>query len=188
MTTTDATSAHEHRRDPGSDRAGYWYDDRDGESAGMREVLSSLRAYRAAEVAMRRRTRESMAMGENELLVLRSLLAAPTRSARPVELTRYLGVSTASTTALLDRLERSGHIERVANPADRRSILVRATPRAEEEVRRTLGTMHDRMMAAVAGMTPHECRVVSDFLDRMRTAVDGVAPSDGPGTITQDAA
>jgi DNA-binding MarR family transcriptional regulator len=154
----------------------YWYGD---EPADRRQrskaVLESLRVYRAAEVAMRRRTRDSMSMGENELLVLRYLLRDPKRQVRPGELTRYLGLSTASTTAILDRLERSGHITRSANPDDRRSIFIAVTPRADAEVRQTLGNMHDRMLAAVIDMTPDESAAVVAFLRRMSDAVDGVA-------------
>ena len=154
----------------------YWYGQ---ESADRRTrskaVLEALRVYRAAEMAMRRRTRESMSMGENELLVLRYLLRDPSRGVRPGELTRYLGLSTASTTAILDRLERSGHLTRVANPADRRSVFVRATERAHVEVRQTLGNMHDRMLAAVIDMSPEESGAVVAFLQRMSEAVDGVA-------------
>ncbi len=154
----------------------YWYGD---EPADRRQrskaVLEALRIYRAAEVAMRRRTRDSMSMGENELLVLRYLLRDPSRSVRPGELTAYLGLSTASTTAILDRLERSGHVTREANPSDRRSIFVQATPRAHAEVRQTLGNMHDRMLAAVIDMSPDESAAVIAFLQRMSDAVDGVA-------------
>src|SRR3546814_4837338 len=104
----------------------YWYgateEDRRRRAV---EVLQAFRVYRAAEIAMRRRTRESMSMGENELLVLRYLLkaAGEGRSVSPSELTRYLGGSPASTTAIIDRPEKSGHVTRVPHPSDRRSIL-----------------------------------------------------------------
>ena len=53
------------------DRPGsYWYADDDARSTS---VMEAMRSYRAAEVAMRRRTQQSMDMGENELLVLRFL-------------------------------------------------------------------------------------------------------------------
>ncbi|MCJ1709327.1 MarR family winged helix-turn-helix transcriptional regulator [Microbacterium sp. VKM Ac-2923] len=154
----------------------YWYGDEpaDGRQRS-KAVLEALRVYRAAEVAMRRRTRDSMSMGENELLVLRYLLRDSQRQVRPGELTRYLGLSTASTTAILDRLERSGHITRAANPDDRRSIFIAATPRADAEVRQTLGNMHGRMLSAVIDMTPTESAAVVSFLQRMIDAVDGVA-------------
>lgn len=159
-----------------ADMPTYWYGQENADRrTRSKAVLEALRVYRAAEMAMRRRTRESMAMGENELLVLRYLLRDPSHGVRPGELTRYLGLSTASTTAILDRLERSGHLTRVANPDDRRSIFVRATERADVEVRETLGNMHDRMLAAVIDMTPDESSAVMAFLHRMSEAVDGVA-------------
>lgn len=154
----------------------YWYGDAVSDRRQRHKaVLEALRIYRAAEVAMRRRTRDSMSMGENELLVLRYLLRGSSGGVRPGELTRYLGLSTASTTALLDRLERSGHIVRVANPDDRRSVFIQSTPRADAEVRQTLGNMHSRMLAAVIDMSPEESAVVVAFLRRMSDAVDGVA-------------
>ncbi|MFN3948672.1 MarR family winged helix-turn-helix transcriptional regulator [Microbacterium sp.] len=154
----------------------YWYGEEPADRRRRsKAVLEALRVYRAAEVAMRRRTRDSMSMGENELLVLRYLLRDSARRVRPGELTRYLGLSTASTTAILDRLERSGHVTRSANPDDRRSIFIQATPLADAEVRQTLGNMHDRMLAAVIDMSPEESSAVVAFLHRMSDAVDGVA-------------
>ncbi|MCR2813833.1 MarR family transcriptional regulator [Microbacterium sp. zg.Y1090] len=162
---------------PDAPTAHYWYGD--GEDDRRRravDVLQAFRLYRAAELAMRRRTREAMAMGENELLVLRYLLKAQGegRMVSPSELARYLAVSTASTTAIIDRLEKSGHIVRRPHPTDRRSIHVIATDKSDQEVRDTLGAMHARMMAAVQDMTPEDSRVVIDCLNRLQDAVDQV--------------
>lgn len=159
----------------------YWYGETEEDRRHRAvDVLQAFRLYRAAEIAMRRRTRESMAMGENELLVVRYLLKAANegRSISPSELTRYLGVSTASTTAIIDRLEASGHVTRVPHPTDRRSILVVATEESDAEVRATLGRMHSRMMAAVVDMTPEESAIVVACLARLQDAVDHVDPHD----------
>ncbi|MCX6502050.1 MAG: MarR family transcriptional regulator [Microbacterium sp.] len=163
--------------------SGYWYaDTADARHRRAVELLQTFRVYRAAEVAMRRRTREAMGMGENDLLVLRYLLKAQRegRSVPPGELARYLGVSTASMTAVVDRLERSGHVRRERHLSDRRSIYVVPTRGTDEEVRQTLGAMHERMLAAVADMTPEETRIVIDTLTRLQAAVDGVQPEDAP--------
>ena len=157
-------------------KTGYWYDEAPGHRDRARRVLEALRTYRAAEAAMRRRTRDSMAMGENELLALRYLLRQPDHSARPAELVKYLGVTSASITTMLDRLEKTGRVERMANPTDRRSIFVRATPHANEEVRETLGRMHGLMYDVAVGMSPDAQEHVVDFLRRMSDAVDDVAP------------
>ncbi|QKJ21120.1 MarR family transcriptional regulator [Microbacterium hominis] len=157
--------------------SGYWYgDDADSRRRRAVSLLQSFRLYRAAEVAMRRRTRDAMAMGENDLLVLRYLLKAQReqRPVTPAALARYLGVSTASMTAIVDRLERSHHVSRRPHPTDRRSIVVVPTTETDEEVRATLGGMHERMLAAVVDMTPEETRIVMDCLQRLQAAVDEV--------------
>ncbi|HBS73426.1 MAG TPA: MarR family transcriptional regulator, partial [Microbacterium sp.] len=60
-----------------STESAYWYgEDRDDRRERAVALLQAFRLYRAAEVAMRRRTREAMSMGENDLLVLRYLLRA----------------------------------------------------------------------------------------------------------------
>ncbi|GAB2706118.1 DNA-binding MarR family transcriptional regulator [Microbacterium marinum] len=157
--------------------AGYWYDESPGQRDRARRVLESLRTYRAAETAMRRRTRDSMSMGENELLALRFLLRQPDHTSRPSELVKYLGVTSASVTTMLDRLEKTGRVQRVANPSDRRSIFVRATPHANEEVRETLGKMHELMYGVAVGLTPEAQEHVVAFLQKMADAVDGVEPA-----------
>ncbi|WP_309065821.1 MarR family winged helix-turn-helix transcriptional regulator [Microbacterium sp.] len=157
--------------------AGYWYAAHEiDEKARAREVLETMRLYRAADMAMRRRTRDSMAMGENELLALRFLLQQPDHTARPSEITKYLALSSASITALLDRLEKTGRITRMSHPSDRRSILVKVTEHADQEVRETLGVMHARMYAVAASLSAEEQATVVGFLRRMVDAVDGVAP------------
>jgi DNA-binding MarR family transcriptional regulator len=154
----------------------YWYDG-DESAARGRRVLQALRVYQAAEVAMRRRTRSAMSMGENEMLALRFLIRADAerREATPTDIARYLGVSTASTTSLIDRMTDSGHVVRVPHPSDRRRITVFPTELAQKEVRATLGDMHARMMAATAGLSAAEAEVIIGFLDRVSRAVDQVA-------------
>ncbi|MCD2168752.1 MULTISPECIES: MarR family winged helix-turn-helix transcriptional regulator [Microbacterium] len=163
----------------GSEASRYWYgaSEEDRRRRAV-DVLQAFRVYRAAEVAMRRRTRESMSMGENELLVLRYLLraAGQNRQVSPSELTRYLGVSTASTTAIVDRLEKTGHVTRVPHPTDRRSIFIVATTESDDEVRATLGDMHARMMSAVVDMSPEDSAAVIACLGRLQDAVDQVDP------------
>lgn len=172
-----------------TDGSGYWYGD-DADSARRRAVdlLQAFRMYRAAEVAMRRRTRESMGMGENDLLTLRYLLKAERdgRLVSPAEISRYLGVSTASTTAIIDRLERSHHVSREPHPTDRRSIVVLATVDTDHEVRRTLGAMHTRMLDAVSGMTAAETRIVMECLARLQSAVDQVEPAEPADPVPVD--
>ena len=154
---------------------GYWYDER-SERERAREVLEALRTYRAAERAMRRRTRDEMSMGENELLALRYLFRQPDHRAQPTALAAYLGISPAATSVLVDRLERSGHLQREQDTTGQ-PLSVRATAHADEDVRHTLGRMHDLMYGVAAGMDAQAQAHVTAFLRAMADAVDGVEPA-----------
>jgi DNA-binding MarR family transcriptional regulator len=158
--------------------SGYWYST-DRSDRGV-AVLNALRDYHAAESAMRLRIRSAMRIGENDLLAIRFLLSAQSsgQSVSPKDLSAHLGISTASTTVLIDRLVRSGHAERRPHPTDRRGLVIAPTTDSDDEVRATLGDLHRRMIEVAESLTPDEGAVVLDFLDRMRTAVDGAAHRD----------
>ncbi|QCR18442.1 MarR family winged helix-turn-helix transcriptional regulator [Agrococcus sp. SGAir0287] len=165
---------HEER----SEASGYWYPERDG--ASTVDVLNLLRRYRAAETRMRARTRASMEMGETDLLALRTMLAAQRRGelVRQRDLASVLGITSASVTVLVDRLEQSGHVERRPHPTDRRSTVVVATTATDHEVRETLGAMHQRMIAVVDDLTAVELEVVARFLSGMAAAVEEASDLD----------
>jgi DNA-binding MarR family transcriptional regulator len=140
------------------------------------ELLSVLLDYRSAEEAMRRRTGESMRMGATDLQALRYLLKAQGegRAVSGRDLGDHLGMTSASVTALLDRLTKSGHVQRTPHPTNRRTNLITATPGSDEEVRHTLGAMHGRMMETARALAPKDADVIREFLTSMTAAVDGI--------------
>jgi DNA-binding MarR family transcriptional regulator len=140
-------------------------------------VLKSLRDYRTAETEVRRNTRDSMGMGETDILALRYLLKvqASGKQVVPKDLSRFLNITSASTTSLIDRLVASGHVRREAHPSDRRSVVVVPTVESDREVRETLGAMHRRMMTVAEGLSAEEARIVVDFLQRMTEALQSPA-------------
>ncbi|WP_430645878.1 MarR family winged helix-turn-helix transcriptional regulator [Agromyces sp. GXS1127] len=181
-------------RTSGSDSSGYWYGPDDAR-IGSVDVLNLLRRYRAADQEMRRRTRDSMGMGETDLLALRYVLRAEREGEMltPGVLAKLLGISTASTTVLIDRLARSGHLVRRPHPSDRRSLVVGSTTGSDAEVRATLGRMHQAMIEVADGLAPDELAVVARFLAGMIEAMElvethahdpaGEGPTtDGPAT------
>ena len=174
--------------EPSNPTSGYWYG---SETRSIRavDVLNGLRRYRRAETAMRRRTRESMRMGETDLLALQFLLQA-TKGVEPVgprDLANYLGISSASTTVLIDRLVRSGHLERHPHPTDRRALTLSTTPTTDSEVRATLGRMHSRMLAATERLSPDEMHTVLRFLESLKDAVDVVDVHEEPAPAASPA-
>jgi DNA-binding MarR family transcriptional regulator len=147
-----------------------------GQPAHVAELIATLLEYRSAEEAMRRRTGDSMRMGVTDLQALRFLLRAQGEK-RPVtgrDLADHLGMTSASVTAMLDRLTKSGHVLRTPHPTNRRSNLVTATPGSDDEVRHTLGEMHKRMMATARALPATDAALVRDFLEKMTVVVDGI--------------
>lgn len=159
-------------RSTGNEGSGYWYGP-GGQLDYSAAVLKSLRDYRTAETAVRRSTRDSMGMGETDILALRYLLRvqASGKSVVPKDISQFLGITSASTTSLIDRLVASGHVRREAHPTDRRSVIVVPTVESDREVRLTLGNMHREMMAVAEGLSADEARVVVEFLGRMTEAL-----------------
>mgnify|MGYP003461698205 FL=1 len=153
--------------------AGYWYN-QSAETAGGVDVLNALRAYRAAEAAMRRRTRDSMRMNETDLLAIRYVMQARQagKSIGPKDLSRVLNISTASTTALIDRLQKGGYLTRRPHPTDRRALEIIPTENADHEVRETLGKMHRKMLDTAESLTPEEAVIITRFLQEMTRVLE----------------
>ena len=139
-------------------------------------MLEALHMYRAAEAAMRRRTGTAMGLGENDLLALRFILdqRAGGHPVASKDVTRYLGISSASTTVLLRRLESGGFIGRRENLADRRSSEIVPTPAAEGDTGPMLAVAQNNMAAAIQTLTVEEARTIARFLTMMRQTVDQI--------------
>jgi DNA-binding MarR family transcriptional regulator len=158
----------------------YWYP---AEGWGPSDALDALRRFLRADEAMRRRLQREMDMNETDLRAVRLLATAEKHghAVSPRDLSRALGISTASTTKLLDRLEADGRLRRVQHPTDRRGLRIELTAHVHAEVRDTLGPMHQRMRAVVAGLSPEQSRTVVDFLDSLAAAVGGDETSEPVG-------
>jgi DNA-binding MarR family transcriptional regulator len=122
----------------------------------MREHSSAAQRY-AAALARR------MGMGTtSELAALEHLEAAGPMT--PGQLGGRLSMSPGAVTALVDRLEGRGHVERMPNPEDRRSALLRET---EKGLRDSLGHLWpyiEEMRGIEESFSEEERAVISRFL------------------------
>lgn len=152
---------------------GYWYNE-PGHAPSSVDVLNLLRKYRESERRMRSRTRDSMSMGETDLLALRYVLRAQTSGTllRQRDLARELDISAASVSVLVDRLIRDGYVRRIPYPSDRRSVAIEPTIAGDHEVRATLTEMHRRMLETVEQLSEEERQAVAKFLNGLITSVE----------------
>src|SRR4028119_1451778 len=87
-------------------------------------VQVEIREVLAFAAAMARRT----GLGLSEMAALEHLQQAGEDGLTPTQLGRRLSRSSGAVTALVDRMERAGRVERRPNPNDRRSSVVRTLP------------------------------------------------------------
>lgn len=141
-------------------------------TASADDVVKALDYLAMVEKSIDRVTLNALGIGPNDARVLRHLLdlEASDEPATPRSLATMLGISSAATTALIDRLVHAGLVEREPHPADRRSIIVRATVPAGSPARRLLAVRRVAVALAAAGLGAQERRVVVEFLDDLHRA------------------
>ena len=144
------------------------------------DVLDALSEYRAAETSMLRRTRSIMDRGATDALALRFVrdASAAGEGLRPTALAARLGLSSASVTALVDRLVQSGAVRREPHPLDRRAVILRATDQVEDAELHALDQARRPLADVIESMNPEELTTVLQFITRMREAMEQVARAD----------
>ena len=137
-------------------------------------VLEALRVWRETERRMSVVSRRYMKLGETDMRALRYIIAMQShgRVVTPGAIAEHLGITTASTTKLIDRLAAGGHVLRSAHPTDRRSLAIEVTEDTRRAARETVGRSHARRFTAAARLTAQEREVVTRFLHDLA----------GPGT------
>jgi DNA-binding MarR family transcriptional regulator len=112
----------------------------------------------AAPTAVARRAQVSA----SELHALRHLSVGPMG---PAELARVLGVTTAASSGVVDRLVAGGHAERRPHPGDGRRTEVHLTHAGRAEAVGHLAPMFEILARLDASLTPDERAVVDRYLD-----------------------
>ncbi|MFI2435657.1 MarR family transcriptional regulator [Streptomyces sp. NPDC018693] len=84
-----------------------------------------------------------------------------------------LGLNSAGTTALLDRLERAGHVRRVRGRRDRRQVVVELQERAVALGRAHFGPLIGRAVELLQGYDERERAAIRGFLEGVREAAGG---------------
>lgn len=157
------------------DRSGLSHDD----IRQISGVMQALGGLRDAEQRLSEASLRYMKLNTTDMRALHFLIACENSGiiATPGAMSAHLGISTASTTKLLDRLERAAHITRSPHPSDRRALAIAITPETRRSAIETVGRQHARRFTAAAKLTPQEREVVQRFLTDMTAeiAIDNVS-------------
>lgn len=132
-------------------------------------LMESLAGLREAEQVLSQASRRYMRLNETDMRALHYLIVCANRNlvATPGGIAHHLGVSTAATTKLLDRLEQGGHIQRAPHPTDRRALHITITPETRRAAMETVGRQQAKRFYSAARLTPSEREVVIRFLTDM---------------------
>jgi DNA-binding MarR family transcriptional regulator len=86
---------------------------------------------------------------------------------RPGELANRLGVEASHVTRQVQQLQKSGYVDRVPDPDDRRAQRIKLTPAGQEAVDRIRDAGARGMQMALADWSPEELRQLASLFHRM---------------------
>ncbi len=137
------------------------------------ELMAALGRLREAEQELSDVSLRYMKLNQSDMRALHYLIVSANRGeiATPGAIASHLNITTASTTKLLDRLERAGHIVRKAHPTDRRALAITITPKTRDAAANTVGRQQAKRFYSAARLTAEERDVVIRFLDDMTNEI-----------------
>ncbi len=93
----------------------------------------------------------------------------------PSELARRLQMTSGAMTALVDRLEASGHVVRERHPADRRRVIVKRTKKADEDLTRRSRPWRCEILELAESLDDAERQAVGRFFDGFIAIIESTA-------------
>ena len=86
--------------------------------------------------------------------------------ATPSELSKFTGLTSGATTAMLDRLEKAGLIERRPNPNDRRGTLIAPAKSSAEKAASWFESARKSQDELVSSYSESELEIIADAFER----------------------
>ncbi len=86
--------------------------------------------------------------------------------ANPTELAHHTGLSTGSTTAMLDRLENAKLILRKPNPNDRRGLLISVNKKGSKNIEPFFVNVRNAQNNLISSFSENDIQILIDFFNR----------------------
>jgi DNA-binding MarR family transcriptional regulator len=154
-------------------------------------IMAAMGRLRAVEQRMSAQSQHTLELNETDLRAVQFLIVADNRGqvVTAGDLARHLGITTASTTKMLHRMERAGHVRREPHPGDRRSVAIVLSPASRRRAIETVGRQHAGRFAPAAALTPTEREAVRRFLvetaDALEERLDNTANISPPTKVVR---
>lgn len=127
-------------------------------------ALMAVRDYGVNLTLFRNAMNEWAGLNATDMECLRLLFSKGV--ATPSELSRQTGLTSGATTAMLDRLEKAGLIERGPNPDDRRGTLITPAKSSAERVASWFESARKAQEDLISSYSENELGIISDVFER----------------------
>jgi len=133
-------------------------------------IRAALNRKALADARQRAALARRLGFTESDVLAVQHLARAGELT--PGQLGAQLQLSSGGTTALIHRLQRTGHVTRDAHPRDGRSAVVRLTPAIQESATEAWAPLVDELDALALELSENEREAVTCFLERTADAAE----------------
>jgi DNA-binding MarR family transcriptional regulator len=131
-------------------------------------IVLEIRKFIAATIFFNARMAEQAGLGLTDMQMLHLLqLYGP---ATPGRLATWTGLTSGGITVALDRLEKSGYIRRLPNPADRRSRLISLVPGRVRKIARLYDEIESLTRRLLARLPDADLAVAIRFFETLSLA------------------
>lgn len=129
-----------------------------------KRALAAVREYGVHLTLFRNAVSEWAGINVTDMECLRLLFLKGI--ATPSELARHTGLTSGATTAMLDRLEKAGLIERRPNPDDRRGFLIAPAKSSAGKAASWFESARKAQDELISSYSESELEIISDVFER----------------------
>src|SRR5574339_20505 len=129
-----------------------------------KRALAAVREYGIHLTLFRNAMSEWAGLNVTDMECLRLLFAKGV--ATPSELARHTGLTSGATTAMLDRLEKAGLIERRPNPDDRRGTLIVPAKSGAKKAASWFESARKAQDELISSYSEEELEIIADVFER----------------------
>ena len=129
-----------------------------------KRALAAVRDYGVHLTLFRNAMSEWAGLNVTDMECMRLLFLKGT--ATPTELARHTGLTSGAATAMFDRLEKAGLIERRPNPGDRRGTLITPAESSSERAASWFESARKAQDELISSYSESELEIISDVFER----------------------
>jgi DNA-binding MarR family transcriptional regulator len=158
--------------------------DREGPDFDTTVLALTLTMFRAATAFERAHAAELLPHGLNTSQL--NILTVLDRSTQPLTmgaLGEAVSVRPANLTGVVDALATRHYVERISNPDDRRSFLIRISTQGRAFLRKFLPGHWTYLHRLMDDLTPRQQRQLQSLLERFLESIENNAPSPGANQL-----